>query len=95
MLLKVAESYGYLFNADALYNLSEQDMRNLEKIDEVFLRKVLQAHSKTAIESLYLGMGCKPVRFYLSAKQLNFLLYILNLDDSDLLKKVYKCQIKL
>ena len=37
-------------------------------------------------------MGCKPLRYYLSAKRVNFLHYILNLDENDLLKKFYNCQ---
>ena len=85
---------GILFNADAWYDLKETDIECLEKVDESLLRKVLKAHSKTAIESLYLELGCKPLRFHLKSKRINFLRYILNLDENDLLYRFFKTQLK-
>ena len=70
---------GILFNADAWYNVTDQEIKILEKIDEALLRSILKAHSKTAIESLYLELGCKPLRFHLISKRLNYLHYILTL----------------
>ena len=34
-----------LFSADVWYDVSEQNLRSLEQIDESLLRKILQAHS--------------------------------------------------
>ena len=62
-----------LFSADVWYDVSEQNLRSLEQIDESLLRKILQAHSKTAIEALYLELGCLPIRFHLMSRRVNFL----------------------
>ena len=47
---------GMLFNADAWYDLTLQDISALEIIDKSLLRNILKAHSKTALEALFLEM---------------------------------------
>ena len=66
-----------LFSSAAWYNLSEQNLRTLEQVDESLLRQILSAHSKTPIEALYLELGCIPIRFKLMARQVNYLHYLL------------------
>ena len=85
---------GMLFCADVWYNVSEQNLRKMEKIDESLLRKIINAHSKTAIEALYLELGCFPIRFHLMSKRVNYLHYILNFKKSDLLSKFFEAQSK-
>ena len=41
-----------------------------ERIEKTFLRKILQAHSKTPIESLYLELGVIPFRFHLMTRRI-------------------------
>ena len=69
-------------------------MRALEKIDKSLLRQILGAHSKTPLEVLYLELGCKPLRFYLMSKRVNYLHYLLNLKETELLHKVFTAQLK-
>ena len=57
-----------LFSSAAWYNLSEQNLRTLEQVDDSLLRQILSAHSKAPIESLYLELGCLPARFKIMAK---------------------------
>ena len=45
---------GLLFNSEIWYGVSKSDISELEEIDKLLLRKLLQAHSKTPIESFYL-----------------------------------------
>ena len=45
---------GLLLSAEAWYDVTEQDIRKLEEVDESILRNILNAHSKTPIEALYL-----------------------------------------
>ena len=84
---------GMLFGGAAWYDISEKNLRTLEKIDESLLRQVLGAHSKTPLEALYLELGCKPIRFHLLTKRINFLHYLLNLNESELLRKVFTAQL--
>ena len=85
---------GILFSANAWYNVSEQNLRYLEQVDESLLCQILKAHSKTPLEALYLELGCLPIRFVLMARRINFLYYILSLDKSDLLWKEFEAQMK-
>ena len=79
-------------NSDAWYNLSDKDIINLESVDEMLLRKVLYAHSKTAKELLYLETGSIPIRFILMSKRLTFLHYILNEEENSLIHEVFTAQ---
>ena len=45
---------GILFNTEVWYGLKEQDMKELEHVDEMLLRKLMMAHRSTPKESLYL-----------------------------------------
>ena len=85
---------GILFSGNAWYNITESNLRSLEQVDESLLRQILNAHSKTPLEALYLELGCLPIRYILMARRVNFLHYILNLDQSDLLWKTFEAQKK-
>ena len=58
---------GLLFNSEVWYNISEQELEDLEEVDEALLRNILKAHSKTPIEALYLELGCIPLRYIVMA----------------------------
>ena len=49
---------------------------------------------KTPLEALYLELGCTPLRFNLLTKHVNFLHYLLNLNETELLQKVFSAQLK-
>ena len=82
-----------LCNSEAWYNLTKDDISVLESVDEDLLRKILQAHSKTPKEMLYLESGSIPIRFVIMSKRLNFLWYILNENDETLIKKFFMAQL--
>ena len=48
---------GILYNSEAWHNVSESEMKMLEKVDETLLRVMVKAHSKTPIEFLYLSQA--------------------------------------
>lgn len=81
-----------LLNADTWLRLSQTDLKTLESTDELLLRKLLDAPSKTPIPSLYLELGCIPVRFIIKAKRIMFLHYLLTRDNSTMISKVFWAQ---
>ena len=85
---------GILFNSEVWYDLKETEIRILEQIDETLLRKLLSAHSKTPLEALYLELGCLPLRFIIKARRINYLHYLVNLKDDELLAKFFDAQLK-
>ena len=63
-------------------------------MDEILLRKIFSAHSKTPKEALYLESGNVPIRYILLARRVNFLHYIMNEEESSLLKSFFNAQVK-
>ena len=82
-----------LSNSESWYNLTKKDIKDLESIDEQYMRRVLSAHSKTPIELLYLESGYIPIQFILKSRRLNFLWYILQQDPKSLLYKFFNAQL--
>ena len=56
------------------------------------LRRILKIHTKTPNEFLYLETGSTPIYWILKQSRVNYLKHILALEDSEIVKKVYKAQ---
>ena len=82
-----------LTNSESWYNLTLSDIRELESVDEILLRKVLECPMSTPREMLYLELGVIPIRFQIMIRRLNFLQYILFEDKNSLIHKVLKTQL--
>ena len=82
-----------LTNSESWYNLTLSDMRELESVDEILLRKVLECPMSTPREMLYLELGVIPIRFQIMIRRLNFLQYILFEDKNSLIHQVLKTQL--
>ena len=61
--------------------VTKREIIELESVDEILLRKIFSAHSKTPLETLYLESGNIPIRLILMSRRLDFLHYILNEDE--------------
>ena len=81
-----------LSNSETWYDVTKKEISELESVDEILLREILSAHSKTPLETLYLESGNIPIRFIMMSRRLNFLHYILNEDDDSLLKRFFTAQ---
>jgi hypothetical protein len=64
----------------------------LETVDEHLLRFLVNGHSKTTLEFLYLEAGAIPIRFIFSSRRLMFLQTILNRSGDELTRRVYMAQ---
>ena len=82
-----------LTNAEAWYNLSDNDVTELEKIDESLLRRVLECPISTPKEMLYLELGVTPIRNIIRKRRLNFLQYILHEEKDSLMYSFLKAQL--
>ena len=79
-----------LFYCEAWYGLTLKHIKVLEKVDENLMRKVLGCPSKTPMHLMYLELGWLPIRSIVQSRRLNFLQYILNQNESSLVKQVFK-----
>ena len=54
---------GTLVNVETWPNCTEVRLKTFERIEQTIMRNLLNAHSKTPIEALYLELGMIPLRF--------------------------------
>ena len=83
-----------LYASECYYNLKETELRQLERIEEGFLRRLLKTPKGCPISQLYLESGHIPARFHISKMRLLFLKYILGEDPNSLIHKILVLQIE-
>ena len=83
---------GVLFNSEAWHDVSEEDMKALESIDEHLLRSLVKGHSKAPLEFLYLESGTKAIRHIVSCRRLLYLQTILKRSENELTHRILMAQ---
>ena len=83
---------GIMTNSEVWYIVKEEHIKTLESADNELLRKVFNAHSKTAIELFFIETAKIPVRFILSKRRLLYLWTILRHNENELIQKAYNAQ---
>ena len=83
---------GILYNSEVWHSITETEIRLLETVDEYLLRYLVNAHSKTPLEFLYLESGVLPIRFIIMSRRILYLQTLLQRDNSELTKKIYQTQ---
>ena len=94
ILLNVMLRSSILYASEMYYELKETEVRHLERIEETYLRKVLNTTKGCPITQLYLAVGHTPARFEIQKMRLLYLKYILEEDDTSLLSKFFKLQLE-
>ena len=74
-----------LLNSEVWYHLSKSNIEELEKLDNILLRKFLQVGNSVPTAMLHLELGTLPIRFILTTRRLIFLHYILQENEESLL----------
>ena len=64
---------GTLFNAEIWYGLSKADIKELEDLDKLLLRRILNAPISTPEESFYLEFGIIPVGIIIKVRRIRYL----------------------
>ena len=83
-----------LYACETYYDLKEQEIRNLERIEEEFLRELLKTTKGCPITQIYLEVGLIPARFEIIRIRLLFLKNILNQSEESMIVKFFKLQIE-
>ena len=83
---------GILTNADVWYGLLKSEIDQLEEIDRMLIRGILEVPSSSCVESLYLELGITPIHVILKARRVNYLHYLATLKDDEMLYRVFKAQ---
>ena len=85
---------GSLVNMETWPNCTNERIVSFERIKQAFFRKILRAHSKTAIEAIYLELGVVPLRYQLKKKRIMYFRDIMDRDDEEITKRIVTLQKK-
>ena len=83
-----------LQNSEAWYSVSQNNINQLEKIDNILLKKIFELPTSTPSAFLHLELGTMPVRFILMVRRLSFLQYILKEKGDTLVHSFLVAQIE-
>ena len=83
-----------LYAAETYYNLRENELRILERIEENYMRKLLKTTASCPVVQLYLELSQIPARFAIMKSRLFFLKSILNEKEESRIHKFLKLQLE-
>ena len=78
-----------LFNSEVWQKTNKGDICELEKVDNMLLRNILNAHMKTPLEFLHLETATLPIKFLMMLRRIMYLKVLINRDSNELTKKIY------
>jgi len=88
LMLSILRS-GLIYSSETYYDLTEIDLRDLERAEESFLRQLFKQAKGCPISQFYLEMGIYPIRFEIIKSRLLYLQYILKQDENYTLYKFF------
>ena len=74
-----------LTNSEIWYNLLKAEVKELEEVDKLFLRKILNVPESTPGESYFLELGIIPFNVIIKARRINYLYYLLSRDETEMM----------
>ena len=86
---------GILTNSEVWYGLTKTQISELEAVDRILLRRLLDAPISTPCEALYLELGVVPISMILKGRRLMYLHYLLNLEETEMLYCFFLAQLNM
>ena len=83
---------GVIYSSESWYGVTEEEIGELEKLDNVLLRSIFEVPQSAPVVSLFLESGCVRVRHIIKARRVNFLHQLANLNKEEMEYKFFKCQ---
>ena len=83
----------FLYTAEAMINISEQDFRHIEQIEEDLMRKLFSTDRSCPLHLMYLEAGQVPARFQIKRMILVFFQYILKQKEESMLFRMLQAQV--
>lgn len=81
-----------LYAAETYYDLKERELREIERIEEGFLRRLFKTSRGCPITQLYFSVGIIPARFEIMKMRIMFLKDILDEDEGSMIRKFLELQ---
>ena len=76
-------------SSEIWYNISKQDYKKLENVDEMFLRRMFNVQSSAPKESLFIETGKLTVKHIIKMRRVMYWWHLVNLDKNEVLHKFY------
>ena len=92
ILMNVILRATILYAADMYYSLKETEYRQIERIEEDYMRKIMKTTKGCPITNLYLELGHIPARFEIIKMRLLYMKYILEQPEDSTISKMLKLQ---
>ena len=83
-----------MYASETYYNLTEKQLRSIERIEEEYLRKVLKTTKGCPISQIYLETGQWPARFQIKKLRILFLKSILDENAESIVSQFFKLQLQ-
>ena len=76
-----------LYGTEAMYNVTENEIREIERIEEKQMKNIFKAETgiQVPLHIMYLDGGQVPARYQIKRYKLNFMQYILQQDEESLM----------
>ena len=81
-----------LSNSEVWYNITKDQYTKLERIDEMFIRRMFNVPISVPKESLYMDTGSLSLKYLIRIRRLMYIWHILHSDKKELLNKFYSAQ---
>ena len=65
-----------LSSSESWYGLKKVEIKALEQVDKIQIRKIRDAPQSSCIESLYLELGIVPIHILVKARRINYYHYL-------------------
>ena len=95
ILMNVMIRGSILYACEMYYNLKETELRQIERIEESYMRQIFKTTKGCPITELYLSLGQIPARYEIQKMRLLYLKKILHKNEENLLFKFFKLQLEL
>ena len=83
-----------LLNSEVWYNITKSNIGELEKLDNILLKKIFEVASSSPTVIAHLELGTLPISFIQKTRKLMFLQYVLKENEKSLLHKFLITQIE-
>ena len=83
---------GILTNCEVWYGITQNELKQLEEVDRLYLRKVFNVPLTCPKESFYLELGCVPLPFIIKSRRVNYLYHLVTRNQNSMLSKFFMAQ---
>ena len=83
---------GILTDSDVWYGIKKSEIKDLEALDKMLLRRILETPVSTPMEAMQLELGVMSISTLIKARRINFLHYIATRNESEIIFKFFMAQ---